>query len=103
MSALEKEILAIRERLFSLPIPSGGPDPAIAEQSATLLGKLDAVMAELTGMKTHLGEDITNTRTQSDKQTQQLTVSLEELRISLEKLSSTPDEGVAALRSVSCQ
>lgn len=65
------------------------------------MAKLDAVMVELTGVKAHLGDDIANTRTQSDKQIQQLAASLEELRSSLEKLRSAPDEGVSALRSVS--
>lgn len=65
-----------------------------------LVARLDAVMAELTGMKTHLHEDIAHTRIHSDKHTQQLSVTLEELRGALEQLSNTPDENVIALRSV---
>ena len=100
ITALQTEILAIRERLFSLPLPTSTPDAASSEQSAALLAKLDAILADLTGTKTALGGDIADGRAQSESQTQRLAASLAELRVALDSLGSTSDQGVASLRSV---
>ncbi|KIM28602.1 hypothetical protein M408DRAFT_23648, partial [Serendipita vermifera MAFF 305830] len=99
VSTLEKEILAVRERVFASPLPNGTPDPAAVQQSIALTSKLDALMTELTGTKAALCEEISGARAQSENETQQLNSSLEEVKGSIEKLSSSSDQGIVALQS----